>query len=56
MIAFRLDALPATGTLFTHIRINDPARPFIAKFHRLGTPDNREQAMAIGEALRAGVG
>lgn len=58
--AWRLDALPpvrtSTGGIFTHIRIDDPARPFVAKFHRLGTPDNREQAMAIAAALEAARG
>jgi hypothetical protein len=41
----------SSGSVFAHIRINDPARPFIAKFHRLGMPGNREQAMAIAGAL-----
>lgn len=41
----------STGSVFTHIRIDDPARPFVAKFHRMGMPGNREQAMAIAAAL-----
>lgn len=41
----------STGAVFTHIKINDPARPFVAKFHRAGMPGNREQAMAIAAAL-----
>jgi len=53
--AWRLDALPpartSTGGLFTHITVADPAKPFVAKFHRLGMAGNREQAMAIGAAL-----
>lgn len=53
--AWRLDAMPtvdsSTGSLFTHIRVNDPAKPWVAKFHRLGTADNREQAMAIAAGL-----
>jgi hypothetical protein len=53
--SWRLDALPpvetSTGSLFTHIKVRDPAKTFVAKFHRLGTPDNRPQAMAIAEAL-----
>jgi hypothetical protein len=53
--AWRLDALPpvetSTGGLFTHIAVRDPAGWFVAKFHRLGTPDNREQAMAIAAGL-----
>jgi hypothetical protein len=55
VLAWRLDALPpvrtSTGGIFTHIAIADPARPFVAKFHRLGTPDNRAEAMAIAEGL-----
>jgi hypothetical protein len=39
------------GPVFAHIRINDPAKPFVAKFHRMGMPDNRERAMAIAAAL-----
>ena len=53
--AWRLDAMPpvdsSTGSLFTHIKVNDPAKPWVAKFHRLGTADNRAQAMAIAAAL-----
>lgn len=41
----------STGSIFTHIKINDPAKPFVAKFHRAGMPGNREQAMAIAAAL-----
>lgn len=41
----------STGAVFTHIKINDPAKPFVAKFHRAGMPGNREQAMAIAAAL-----
>lgn len=41
----------STGPVFTHIKINDPGRPFVAKFHRMGMPGNREQAMAIAAAL-----
>jgi hypothetical protein len=55
VLAWRLEALPpvrtSTGGLFTHIAIADPARPFVAKFHRLGTPDNRAEAMAIAAGL-----
>ena len=54
---YALDGLaPAesrTGGLFTTIRIRDEARPFVAKFHRLGMTQNREQSTAIGEALMA---
>lgn len=53
---YRLDGqLPrvksSTGALFTHIKIEDPAKPFVAKFHRMGMPGNREGAMAIAAAL-----
>ena len=41
----------STGPLFTHIRIDDPAKPFVAKFHRLGMKTNREHTMAIASAL-----
>ena len=39
------------GSVFAHIRINDPVKPFVAKFHRMGMNGNREQAMAIAAAL-----
>jgi hypothetical protein len=56
--SWRLNALPpvrsSTGGLFTHIAVKDPAKPFVAKFHRLGTADNRPQAMAIAEGLERG--
>ncbi|MCA1621733.1 MAG: hypothetical protein LC795_21165 [Acidobacteria bacterium] len=52
---YRLDQRPpaktSTGALFTHIRIEDAAKPFAAKFHRLGMANNREHAMAIAAAL-----
>ena len=41
----------STGPLFTHIRIDDPAKPFVAKFHRMGMKTNREHTMAIASAL-----
>jgi hypothetical protein len=41
----------STGALFTHIRINDPQKPFVAKFHRMGMKTNREHSMAIEAAL-----
>ena len=54
---YRLDAPPpaktSTGALFTHIKIEDAARPFAAKFHRMGMANNREHAMAIAAALGA---
>ena len=48
---YHAPAETSTGSLFTHIKINDPAKPFVAKFHRAGMPGNREQAMAIAAAL-----
>lgn len=44
-------ARTSTGALFTHIRIEDAAKPFAAKFHRLGMANNREHAAAIAAAL-----
>lgn len=44
-------AKTSTGTLFTHIALADPARPFVAKFHRLGMTNNRDHAMGIAAAL-----
>jgi hypothetical protein len=53
-----LDALPPvkarSGGLFTHIAIADAAKPFRAKFHRLGLPGQREEAEAIVAALTKG--
>jgi hypothetical protein len=53
--AWRRDAMPivdsSSGSLFVHIAVRDPERPVIAKFHRLGTPDNRPQAQAIADSL-----
>jgi len=55
VMEYSLDPLPpaktSTGSLFTHIAIADPAKPFVAKFHRLGMEGNREAAMAIAEVL-----
>lgn len=39
------------GSIFTHIRIDDPAKPFVAKFHRMGMPNNKMHAEAIADAL-----
>jgi len=54
-IEYALDALPpvaaSTGVLFTHIKIKDAQRPFVAKFHRLGMPKNREHTMAMEAVL-----
>jgi hypothetical protein len=48
-----LKVTTSTGALFTHIRIDHPQKPFIAKFHRMGMKTNREHAMAITEVLQA---
>ena len=48
---YHAPAETSTGSIFTHIKIHDPAKPFVAKFHRAGMPGNREQAMAIAAAL-----
>lgn len=41
----------STGGLFTHMKIDNIAQPFKAKFHRAGSKQNRENAMAIAAAL-----
>ncbi len=41
----------STGGLFTHIRIDEATRPFVAKFHRAFSKNNRSHAMAISEAI-----
>jgi hypothetical protein len=55
VIAYPLNSLPpvkaSTGPVFTRIKIDDAAKPFAAKFHRLGMPGNREHAISIEAAL-----
>jgi hypothetical protein len=55
IIEYPLSNLPpvksSTGSIFTRIKLIDPAKPFAAKFHRLGMQGNRESAMAIAAAL-----
>lgn len=41
----------STGGLFTHITLQDPQKPFYAKFHRMGMANNRDHSMAIAAAL-----
>jgi hypothetical protein len=41
----------STGALFTHIKIDDAAKPFVAKFHRMGMKTNREHCLAIEGVL-----
>lgn len=43
------------GKLFAHLTVEDPARPFQAKFHRLGAPNNHDHALAAARALGASV-
>jgi hypothetical protein len=50
---YRPSVNASTGPIFTHIKIDDPAKPFVAKFHRMGMPGNRDGAMAIAAALTA---
>jgi hypothetical protein len=54
---YDLGAIPPTstsaGSIFAHMRIKDPERPFVAKFHRMGMKNNREQVTAMGEAIAA---
>jgi hypothetical protein len=45
-------AKTSTGSLFTHIALADPAKPFAAKFHRMGMPNNRDHARGIAAALQ----
>ncbi len=57
VLEYPLDKMPpvqaSTGALFTHIKVQSPDRPFVAKFHRMGMKSNREHSMAIAEALTA---
>jgi hypothetical protein len=47
----RPPASGSRGMIFTHLRINDASKPFVAKFHRMGMPNNRMHSTAILEAL-----
>ena len=57
IIEYSLDELrnmkvhTSTGGIFTHIHIDDPNKPFKAKFHRAFSKTNRPHAMAIAEAI-----
>lgn len=46
-----LKSKTSTGAIFTHIAIQDEARPFVAKFHRAYCPTNREDAVTIATAI-----
>ena len=52
---YPLDKIPpvkaSTGPLFSHIKIIDQTKPFVAKFHRMGMTNNRENCIAISETL-----
>ena len=41
----------STGPLFTHIKIASDTKPFVAKFHRAFSKDNRPHAIAIAETI-----
>ena len=49
-----LQVKTSTGAVFTHIKIADAAKPFVAKFHRSFSKNNRPHAVAICEAIAAG--
>ena len=51
----RLSVEASSGAIFAHVTVHDEARPFKAKFHRAGAPENREHALAAAEALGAAV-
>lgn len=40
-----------TGAIFTHITIKDDAQPFVAKFHRAFSKNNKPYAEAIAQTL-----
>lgn len=40
-----------TGGIFTHIRVRDEAKPFVAKFHRMGMKENRRHCQEIEASL-----
>ena len=52
---YALDQLPSVtgsvGLIFTKMRIEDTGKPFAAKFHRMGMPNNRMHSTAILAAL-----
>jgi hypothetical protein len=53
---YALDSKPvvtgSAGMLFTKLWVKDSSKPFFAKFHRMGMPNNRMHSTAILEALR----
>jgi len=40
-----------TGGIFTHITIRDEAKPFVAKFHRMGMKENRRHCQEMEAVL-----
>ena len=46
-----MDVKTSTGGFFTHIKIRDAEKPFVAKFHRGFSKNNRPHAMAIAQAI-----
>jgi len=44
-------AKTSKGAVFTHIKIAHPQTPFVAKFHRMGAKQNKDQSRAIADAL-----
>jgi len=40
------------GAIFTHIRIDDGPNSFVAKFHRMGMPNNKQHAEAMADMLQ----
>jgi hypothetical protein len=58
IMEYRLNNMPmveaSTGPLFTHIKINDQQRPFVAKFHRMGMPNNRLHTQAMEAYFKSG--
>lgn len=57
---YELQELPpvkaSTGLIFTHIAIKSTTHPFVAKYHRMGMPNNRHHAMAIASTLQKSPG
>ena len=55
VLEYDRNSLPAveakTGGVFTHIKIRDEAKPFVAKFHRMGMKENRRHCQEIETAL-----
>lgn len=48
-----MNVITSTGSIFTKIKIEDPVKPFAAKFHRAFSKDNREHSIAIAESVKS---